>query len=67
MNTTSTTARLITRFTAFFAAAAVTTLIVGSQFGLAQRYDAQAHAVMAGQPAAGLMAQAKTPAQTTLG
>jgi hypothetical protein len=50
MNTTSNTARFITRFTAFFAAAVVTTVLVGSQFGLAGRYDAQATAVLAGQP-----------------
>lgn len=43
---------------AFFAAAVVTTVIVGSQFGLAQRYDAQAHAVMAGQAVSGQVAQA---------
>jgi hypothetical protein len=63
MNTASNTAR----FTAFFAAALVTTVLVGSQFGLASRYDAQAASVLAGQPAAGLMALATTPAQTTLG
>ena len=58
MNTTSNTARFITRFTAFFAAAVVTTVLVGSQFGLAGRYDAQAAAVLAGQPAGGLVALA---------
>lgn len=42
---------------AFFVAAVVTTLIVGSQFGLAQRYDTQAHAVMAGQAVSGQVAQ----------
>jgi hypothetical protein len=61
MNTTSTTARI----TAFFAAAVVTTVLVGSQFGLAGRYDAEAGAVLAGQPAAGLVALA--PVQHTAG
>ncbi|MBT9486086.1 MAG: hypothetical protein IV093_00970 [Rubrivivax sp.] len=65
MNITSTTARLITRCTAFFAAAVVTTVLVGSQFGLASRYEAQSGAVLAGQPASGLVALAETPAQTT--
>lgn len=63
MNTTSTTARIA----AFFAATVVTTALVGSQFGLAKRYDAEAGAVLAGQPASGLMALATTPAQTPLG
>ena len=62
MNTTSTT----TRITAFFAAAVVTTVLVGSQFGLAGRYDAQAAAVLAGQPASGLMVLATTAAQGNL-
>lgn len=61
MNTTSTTARI----TAFFAAVTITAVLVGGQFGLASRYDAEAGAVLAGQPAAGLMALATTPAQTT--
>lgn len=61
MNTTSHAAR----FTAFFAAAVVTTVLVVSQFGLASRYEAHATAVLAGQPAAGLVALATTPAQTT--
>ena len=67
MNTTSNTAHFITRFTAFFAAAVVTTVLVGSQFGLAGRYEAEAGAVLAGQPASGLMVLATTPAQTTRG
>jgi hypothetical protein len=50
MNTTSTPARIA----AFFAAAAVTTVLVGSQFGLARHYD----------PAGALLAT--TPAQATL-
>lgn len=54
MNTTSTT----TRIAAFFAAAVVTTVLVGSQFGLAGRYQAEAGAVLAGQPATGGMAVA---------
>lgn len=62
MNTTSNTARIA----AFFAAAVVTTVLVGSQFGLAGRYDAEAAAVLAGQPASSLMALATAPAQTTL-
>lgn len=61
MNTTSHAAR----FTASFAAAVVTTVLVGSQFGLASRYEAQSGAVLAGQPAAERMALATIPAQTT--
>jgi hypothetical protein len=63
MNTTSTTARI----TAFFAAAVVTTVLVGSQFSLAHRYDAESGAVLAGKPASGLQALATTLAKTTLG
>ena len=66
MNTTSNTARFITRFTAFFAAAVVTTVLVGSQFGLASRYDAEAGAMLAGQPASGLIVLATTAAQGNL-
>ena len=51
MNTPFSSRNTTTRFTAFFAAAVVTTVLVGSQFGLAGRYDAQAAAVLAGQPA----------------
>ena len=54
MNTTS----QATRFSAFFAAAAVTTVLLGSQFGLAGRYDAEAAAVLASQPAGGPVALA---------
>lgn len=54
MNTTS----QATRFSAFFAAAAVTTLLIHSQFGLAGRYDAQAAAVLASSSAASQVAQA---------
>ena len=56
----STTARI----GAFFAAAVVTTVIVGSQFGLAQRYGAQTHAVVAGQAVAGQVAQTTVQDQT---
>lgn len=63
MNTTSTT----TRITAFFAAAAVTTVLVGSQFGLASRYEANTGAVLAGQQATGLMALASHLAQAARG
>jgi hypothetical protein len=54
MNTSTATARIA----AFFAAAIVTTVLVGSQFGLAGRYSAEATAVLAGQPAQGLVALA---------
>jgi hypothetical protein len=55
MNTTS----QATRFSAFFAAAAVTTVLLGSQFGLAGRYDAQAASVLAGPSAGGQVTQAQ--------
>jgi len=57
MNTPFNTRQTTANIGAFFAAAVVTTVIVGSQFGLAQRYDAQAHAVMAGQALSGQVAQ----------
>jgi hypothetical protein len=60
MLTTTTTARV----TAFFAAAAVTAVLLGSQFGLARHYD-PAGALLAGQPAAGGVALA--PVQRTAG
>jgi hypothetical protein len=63
MNTTSTTARI----TAFFAAALVTTVLVGSQFGLASRYDMQAAAVLAGEPSSGMMALTMSTPQSSLG
>lgn len=59
MNTTS----QATRFSAFFAAAAVTTLLIHGQFGLAGRYDAQAAAVLAAQPTGGAVAQAAVKRQ----
>ena len=49
--TARTTVRTTVRITAFFAAAVVTTVLLGSQFGLAGRYDAEAAAVLASQPA----------------
>ena len=69
MNTTfttaRTTARTTVRITAFFAAAVVTTVLVGSQFGLAGHYEAEAGAVLAGQSSTGLIALATTLAQAT--
>ena len=59
MNTTSNTARIA----AFFAATLVTTVLVGSQFGLAGRYDAEAAAVLAGQAVSGQVAQTTTRGQ----
>jgi hypothetical protein len=57
MNTSFNTSKTAAKICAFFAAAFVTTVIAGSQFGLAQRYDAQAHAVMAGQAVSGQVAR----------
>lgn len=57
MNTHFNSRNTVAHIGAFFAAAVFSTVIVGSQFGLAQRYDAQAHAVMAGQTVSGQMAQ----------
>ena len=59
MNTTSNTARIA----AFFAAILVTTVLVGSQFGLAGRYDAEAAAVLAGQAVSGQIARTTAPDQ----
>jgi len=42
----------------YAAAAAVTTVLVGSQFGLAGHYNSEAGAVLAGQPAMGGVAMA---------
>jgi hypothetical protein len=58
MNTPFNTTRTATRIAAFFAAAAVTTVLVSSQFSLAQHYHGEAGAQLAGQPAAGLLALA---------
>ena len=66
MNTPFSSRNTTTRFTAFFAAAVVTTVLVGSQFGLASRYDAEAGAMLAGQPASGLIVLATTAAQGNL-
>ena len=57
MNTTSATVRI----TAFFAAITVTAFLLGSQFDLAESYNAEAGAVLAGQPAGSPVAQAPAP------
>jgi hypothetical protein len=71
MNTNSTTARTTActtvRITAFFAATVVTTVLVGSQFGLAHRYEAHTGAVLASQSATGLIALATKQAQAPRG
>jgi hypothetical protein len=66
MNSASATDCFATaRIAAAFFAAAVVTVRVVSPFGLAGRHRAQAGAVLAGQPASGLMALA--PVQRAAG
>ena len=65
MNTHFNTTKATTRIAAFFAAAAVTTVLVSSQFSLAQQYHGEAGAQLAGQAPTGLVALA--PVQRTAG
>jgi hypothetical protein len=60
MNTRFSSRNTTASVVAFFAAAAVTTAVVGSQFGLAQRYEAQAQSLMAGQAASKKLVQRTT-------
>ena len=68
MNTTFNSRNTTARVAAFFAAAVVTTVLVGSQFGLAGHFEAEAGSVLAGQPATGPVAtaMAKIPGQSSL-
>jgi len=65
MNTNFNSRKTAARIASFFAAVVITTVLVGSQFGLAGHFEAEAGAVLAGQPAAGSVAMATTPVQSS--
>lgn len=64
MNTRLTRNRIATRIATLFASAAATTLILGSQLGLAEHYVSKADAMLAARPAAPLVQNAVGAAPT---